>query len=119
MSVAALNAAAIEVSGNTAANLILRSVGGPLACTQFARSIGCDTRSRLDRAVPQRQCGNSRRPPRYDNAARDGGIDGVARRRDGALIVQSLLAAHDANRRRRLFACRFTTPPFDVAVTSF
>jgi beta-lactamase class A len=40
MTVGALCAAAIEVSDNTAANLLLRSVGGPPVVTQFARSIG-------------------------------------------------------------------------------
>jgi len=51
MTVEALCAAAIEVSDNTAANLLLRSVGGPAAVTRFARSIG-DMRTRLDRTEP-------------------------------------------------------------------
>jgi beta-lactamase class A len=51
MTVAALCAAAIEVSDNTAANLLLRSIGGPTAVTRFARSIG-DRRTRLDRIEP-------------------------------------------------------------------
>lgn len=37
MTIGALCAAAIEVSDNTAANLLVRSVGGPPAITQFAR----------------------------------------------------------------------------------
>jgi beta-lactamase class A len=41
--------AAIELSDNTAANLILAAVGGPSAVTRFARSIG-DGVSRFDRA---------------------------------------------------------------------
>ena len=51
MTVGALCAAAIEVSDNTAANPLLRSVGGPRAITQFARSMG-DTQARLDRVEP-------------------------------------------------------------------
>ncbi|MGY4709905.1 class A beta-lactamase [Mycolicibacterium sp. CBM1] len=43
-----LCAAALQVSDNTAANLLLRIIGGPPAITAFARSIG-DDRSRLDR----------------------------------------------------------------------
>jgi beta-lactamase class A len=48
MSVADLCAAAITVSDNTAANLLLASFGGPAALTSFWRAIG-DTVTRLDR----------------------------------------------------------------------
>ena len=41
-------AAIVEVSDNTAANLLLRQIGGPEGFTKFARSIG-DTTTRLDR----------------------------------------------------------------------
>jgi len=51
MTVAALCAAAIEYSDNTAANLLLRDMGGPGALTRFARSIG-DPVTRLDRNEP-------------------------------------------------------------------
>ena len=51
MSVAALCAAAIEYSDNTAANVLLRACGGPARVTAFARSIG-DTVTRLDRTEP-------------------------------------------------------------------
>lgn len=51
MSVAALCVAAIEWSDNTAANLLLKLVGGPAGWTRFARSIG-DKVSRLDRTEP-------------------------------------------------------------------
>jgi beta-lactamase class A len=51
MSVAELCAAAITVSDNTAANLLLASMGGPSAVTRFARSLG-DTVTRLDRIEP-------------------------------------------------------------------
>ncbi len=46
-----LCAAAVTVSDNTAANLILRTLGGPHALTAFAQSIG-DQDTRLDRNEP-------------------------------------------------------------------
>jgi beta-lactamase class A len=51
MRLADLCAAAIELSDNTAANLILASIGGPAGWTGFVRSIG-DVTSRLDRNEP-------------------------------------------------------------------
>jgi beta-lactamase class A len=48
MTVAELCVAALTLSDNTAANLLLASFGGPPAVTAFARSIG-DTMTRLDR----------------------------------------------------------------------
>ncbi|MBV8489795.1 MAG: class A beta-lactamase [Candidatus Eremiobacteraeota bacterium] len=51
MSVGALCAAAVEYSDNTAANLLLASIGGPAAVTRFARSLG-DSVTRLDRNEP-------------------------------------------------------------------
>jgi len=51
MTVAALCAAAIEYSDNTAANLLLKSLGGPAGVTRYARSIG-DAVTRLDRDEP-------------------------------------------------------------------
>ncbi|MCV7278525.1 class A beta-lactamase [Mycolicibacterium flavescens] len=48
MTVDELCQAAVQVSDNAAANLLLRTIGGPPAITAFARSIG-DQRSRLDR----------------------------------------------------------------------
>ncbi len=48
MSLAELCRAVIEHSDNTAANLLLRRIGGPAAITAFARSIG-DEETRLDR----------------------------------------------------------------------
>jgi beta-lactamase class A len=47
----ALCQAAVELSDNTAANLILRQIGGPAAVTAFARSLG-DNVTRLDRNEP-------------------------------------------------------------------
>ena len=51
MTVGALSAAALEWSDNTAANLLLRVIGGPQGWTGFARSLG-DRVSRLDRTEP-------------------------------------------------------------------
>ncbi len=51
MSVAALCEAAITLSDNTAANLLLGSVGGPAAVTRYAGGLG-DTITRLDRTEP-------------------------------------------------------------------
>lgn len=51
MSVGTMCAAAIEYSDNTAANLLLGSLGGPHAVTAFARSLG-DGVTRLDRTEP-------------------------------------------------------------------
>jgi beta-lactamase class A len=48
MSLAELCAAAVQVSDNCAGNLLLQTIGGPSAITDFARSIG-DDRTRLDR----------------------------------------------------------------------
>ncbi|MGX1972834.1 class A beta-lactamase [Streptomyces kronopolitis] len=51
MTVAELCAAAVQRSDNTAANLLLRELGGPTAVTGFARSLG-DPATRLDRWEP-------------------------------------------------------------------
>ena len=52
MTLGALCAAAIEQSDNTAGNLLLNSIGGPAALTDFARSIS-DKVTRLDRMEPE------------------------------------------------------------------
>jgi beta-lactamase class A len=51
MTIAELCEAALTVSDNTAANLLLSTVGGPAALTAFLRSIG-DEVTRLDRIEP-------------------------------------------------------------------
>jgi beta-lactamase class A len=51
MTLEGLCAAAIEYSDNTAGNLLLQTIGGPRALTQFARSLG-DSITRLDRNEP-------------------------------------------------------------------
>lgn len=48
MTLAELCAAAVQVSDNCAGNLLLQTIGGPSAITDFARSFG-DDRTRLDR----------------------------------------------------------------------
>jgi beta-lactamase class A len=51
MTVAALCAAAIEQSDNTAGNLLIQAIGGPAGLTGYARSLG-DNVTRLDRTEP-------------------------------------------------------------------
>lgn len=51
MSMAELCAAAVTLSDNAAANLMLASFGGPAALTAYARSLG-DSMTRLDRTEP-------------------------------------------------------------------
>ena len=52
MRLGALCAAAIEQSDNTAGNLLLDTIGGPVGLTNFVRSIG-DDMTRLDRKEPE------------------------------------------------------------------
>ena len=52
MSVSALAEAAVEYSDNTAANLLLATIGGPAGLTSWLRSIG-DQVTRLDRNEPE------------------------------------------------------------------
>ena len=56
MSVAELCEAAITLSDNTAANLLLASMGGPAAVTSYARGLG-DPLTRLDRIEPELNVG--------------------------------------------------------------
>ncbi|WP_035839191.1 class A beta-lactamase [Kitasatospora azatica] len=65
MTVADLCAAAIEHSDNTAANLLLRELGGPGAVTRFCRSIADDV-TRLDRWEPEL---NSAEPERVTDTS--------------------------------------------------
>lgn len=51
MTVDALCAAAVEYSDNTAANLLLQTIGGPQGLTEFVRSLG-DPITQLDRNEP-------------------------------------------------------------------
>jgi beta-lactamase class A len=51
MTVGALCAAAVQLSDNTAGNLLLAALGGPADLTQYCRSLG-DSVTRLDRIEP-------------------------------------------------------------------
>jgi beta-lactamase class A len=66
MSVRALCQAILEVSDNTAAILLMRSIGGPAGLTQFVRGLG-DKATRFDRYEPQ---SNDYSGERHNNAAR-------------------------------------------------
>ncbi|WEN13559.1 class A beta-lactamase [Rhodanobacter sp. AS-Z3] len=57
MTVRELCEAAITVSDNTAANLLLASLGGPAAVTAFVRTLG-DPLTRLDRTEPELNVGS-------------------------------------------------------------
>jgi beta-lactamase class A len=63
MTLEALCAAAVELSDNTAANLLLTAIGGPEKWTEFARSLG-DKISRLDHTEPEL---NLARPGKEDD----------------------------------------------------
>ncbi|MFE4974999.1 class A beta-lactamase [Kitasatospora sp. NPDC056651] len=76
MTVAELCAAAVEYSDNTAANLLLRELGGPPAVTRFARSIG-DRVTRLDRWEPEL---NSAEPDRATDTTTPSAIGATYRR---------------------------------------
>ena len=67
MTVAQLCEAAVTVSDNGAANLLLDSFGGPPQLTAYLRSIG-DTVTRLDRIEPELNEVRAGRPTRYDVA---------------------------------------------------
>ena len=70
MTLAELCSAALTMSDNTAANLILASIGGPPAVTAYARSIG-DNLTRLDRNEPTLNEARAKRPARHHNAVSD------------------------------------------------
>jgi beta-lactamase class A len=57
MTLGALCAAAVEQRDNTAGNLLLDTIGGPVGLTNFARSIG-DEMTRLDRKEPELNSAN-------------------------------------------------------------
>ena len=68
MTLADLCAAAVQVSDNAAGNLLLQTIGGPSAITDFARSIG-DDRTRLDRWEIELNSAIAGRPSRHQHAA--------------------------------------------------
>jgi beta-lactamase class A len=98
MTVEQLCAAAMVWSDNTAANLLVRDLGGPPAVTAFARSIG-DRRTRLDRVEPDV---NDAVPgdPRDTTTPRSIAAD------LRALIFGSTLGPYAARLRAWMIACR-------------
>lgn len=90
MAVADLCAAAVAYSDNTAANLLLRELGGPSAVTRFCRSIG-DGVSRLDRWEPGL---NSAEPGRVTDTSSPLAIG----RTYGRLTLGDVLEAGDRQR---------------------
>lgn len=70
MTVGELCGAAVSHSDNTAANLLLRELGGPTAVTRFSRSVG-DRATRLDRWEPEL---NSAEPWRTTDTTTPGAI---------------------------------------------
>ncbi|MFE1766652.1 class A beta-lactamase [Streptomyces angustmyceticus] len=90
MTLADLCAAALRRSDNTAANLLLRELGGPAAVTAFARSLG-DRTTRLDRWEPDL---NSAEPWRTTDTTSPAAI-GTAYAR---LLVGDALAPSDRGR---------------------
>lgn len=90
MTVADLCAAAVDYSDNTAANLLLRELGGPSAVTRFCRSIG-DGVTRLDRWEPDL---NSAEPERVTDTSNPLAIG----RTYGRLTLGDALEAGDRER---------------------
>ena len=91
LTVEVLCAAAIQRSDNTAANLLLRELGGPTAITRFCRSTG-DFRTRLDRWETEL---NSAEPWRVEDTTSPRAIG----RTNARLVLGSVLTEPD---RRRL-----------------
>lgn len=85
-----LAAAIVEVSDNSAANILLRRVGGPEALTRFIRACG-DPVTRLDRFE---MALNSNLPGDRRDTTSPSAMMGLARR----LVVGDLLAEENRNR---------------------
>jgi beta-lactamase class A len=99
MTVAELCEAAITLSDNTAANLLLASLGGPAAVTAYARSLG-DEVTRLDRIEPEL------------NVASPGGVLDTTTPNATLADLQMLLLGHvlsDASRQQLIAWLRATT----------
>ncbi|GLF96048.1 class A beta-lactamase [Streptomyces yaizuensis] len=90
MTVVELCAAAVRHSDNTAANLLLRELGGPSAITSFCRSLG-DRVTRLDRWEPQL---NSSEPGRVEDTTSPRAIGGTY----AELVLGGALAGPDLRR---------------------
>ncbi|MFF7923755.1 class A beta-lactamase [Streptomyces mirabilis] len=90
MTVGELCDAAIRYSDNTAANLLLRELGGPTAITRFCRSLG-DPKTRLDRWEPEL---NTAEPWRVEDTTTPGAIAGTYAR----LVLGDALHYRDRDR---------------------
>src|SRR5260221_9253019 len=82
MSVGDMCKAAVELSDNTCANLLLAQVGGPAALTAFWRSTG-DAVTRLDHNEPMLNRSPPGQSAGHDHAHRDGGQPTPLRVRSG------------------------------------
>ncbi|PDS80345.1 class A beta-lactamase [Rhizobium sp. L43] len=90
MTIAELCEAAVTVSDNTAGNLLLESFGGPVALTDWLRSIG-DGTTRLDRTEPTLNEGKKGDP--RDTTTPDAMLDTL-----GNLTLGSVLAEASCDR---------------------
>ncbi|OEJ35537.1 class A beta-lactamase [Streptomyces subrutilus] len=90
MTVEALCAAAVSLSDNAAANLLLEALGGPAAITRFSRSLG-DRTTRLDRWEPEL---NSAEPGRITDTTSPRAIGGTYAR----LLLGDALPSGDRGR---------------------
>ncbi|MYS09898.1 class A beta-lactamase [Streptomyces sp. SID6041] len=90
MTVSELCDATLRFSDNTAANLLLRELGGPTSVTRFARSIG-DRTTRLDRWEPEL---NSAEPWRETDTSTPRAVG----RSYGRLLLGAALPRHDRER---------------------
>lgn len=86
MTVAELCEAAVTVSDNTAANLLLESFGGPPALTDWLRSIG-DGTTRLDRTEPTLNEGRKDDP--RDTTTPDAMLDTLGNLTLGSILTEA------------------------------
>ncbi|MFD3569157.1 class A beta-lactamase [Streptomyces sp. NPDC058667] len=101
MTVAELCDATLRHSDNTAANLLLRELGGPTSVTRFARSVG-DGTTRLDRWEPEL---NSAEPWRETDTTTPRAIG----RTYGRLLLGDALAREDRERLTRWMLANTTS----------
>ncbi|MFI6878659.1 class A beta-lactamase [Streptomyces sp. NPDC050400] len=101
MTVAELCGAAVSFSDNTAANLLLRDLGGPTAVTRFARSVG-DRVTRLDRWEPEL---NSAEPGRRTDTTTPRAVGTTY----GHLVLGRALAPEDRDRLTRWLLANTTS----------
>ncbi|MDB5511482.1 MAG: Beta-lactamase [Enterovirga sp.] len=102
MSLAELCEAAVGLSDNTAANLVLASFGGPAALTGFTRSLGDDT-TRFDRTLPELNEGAANDP--RDTTSPAAMLEAMRK-----ILLNDVLAPHS---RERLIAWMQKSPTGD------